>query len=453
MPNAVLTRLHDERHEQVQFIDGLLSRVETESRDLVDAERANLTAARERIAAIDAQREPLEAFENLRAVSDESTRLAYSGRASGAPEGHSTDRRPAALATPVAPQYASPGEFVVDLITARGYPGMQVEPNRDAMQRVSAALGRAIDKQTTTETPGVLPKPIIGTVLNDLDGARPFVASIGARSMAGTPGKSFSRPYISQHTMVGEQTAEKTQLPSRALKIDSLDFIKRTYGGVVNISRQDIDWTSPSAWDALLGDLAAVYAAETDDAAAQALDTAVTQSVNVEPGGDLRKWVGALYAAAALATTGGVGGRATALRMPNHIWTSIDMWATLGAAISAATITNSGQPAGATSPTNLTGSILTIPRTVVPGLPEGTVIVGRTDRTEFYEERIGVLSAVEPGILGVEVAYGGYAAYGTLDATAFAKVVETDGGEGGGTLAVQPDSGDPATARASVSGS
>ena len=424
MPNPVLLRLMEERTAQVDFIDGVLSRVESESRDLVDAEKANLSAARERIAAIDAQREPLESFEQLRAVSEESTRLVYAGRSSG---GGELERRPAS--GPAAQTYGSAGEFVVDLIRARGYPGQQIEPDPAARQRVEAALGRsmmsvegrAVATQTTADTPGLLPKPIIGEVLHQLDGARPFVTSIGVRSMAGTPGKSFSRPYISQHTDVGQQAQEKTELASRALKILSLDLDKKTFGGVVNVSRQDIDWTSPSAWDILLNDLQNVYAAETDDAASAALATAVVQAVPVA-GDSLDEITTALYTAAALAATGNGTQRASALRLPNMIWTSVDMWAVLGAALSSARASAPGFVDASASPTNFAGDIYGLPRIVVPGFPPSTIIVGRSNLTEFYEERIGVLSAVEPAILGVEVAYGGYAAYGTVDPTAFAKV-------------------------------
>jgi hypothetical protein len=427
MPNPVLTRLHEERAAQVDFIDGVLSRVESEGRDLVDAERANLQAARERIAAIDEQRTPLEAFEELRSVSDESVRLAYSG---GSGEQRAT--RPLGQARPDAPTYGSPGEFVVDLIRARGYPGMQIDPDPQARARVEAALGRslhgesrAVATMTTADTPGVLPKPVVGEVLGQLDAARPFVSSIGVRSLATTPGKTFSRPYISQHVDVAEQAAEKTELVSRALKILSMDFAKKTFGGVVNVSRQDIDWTSPSAWDILLNDLANVYAAETDDAAATAFATAVTQNVDVPLAdqGELSAWTTALYEAAAIAATGDGTQRASALRLPDTIWASVDMWSTLGGMVAAQRLQSGFNIPAAGAVTTFTGGdLLTIPQIIVPGFPAGTMIVGRRNGTEFYEERIGVLSAVEPAILGVEVAYGGYAAYGTPDPTMFAKV-------------------------------
>jgi hypothetical protein len=424
MANPVLIRLNGERESQVEFIDTLLGRVESEGRDLVDAERSNLSAARDRIREIDAQREPLEEFESLRTVSGESTRLAFGG-------GETRTSRPVGHSAPEV-TYNSPGEYLVDLIRARGYPGVGLDPDPAARARVESALGRTIhgetrvvDKQLTDDTPGVLPKPVIGTVLGELDSARPFVASIGARSLVGVPGKTFSRPTITQHVDVGEQVGEKTQLPSRKMIIGSLDFTKKTYGGVVNVSRQDIDWTSPSAWDILLRDLANVYAAETDDAAAGAFATALTQTVEVGGASDLAAYTEALYAAAAMAATGNGTMRASALRLPNGIWASVDMWSKLGAMISAARITTGGTvPASSGVTSFASGDVLSLPQYIVPGLPTGTLIVGRTDGTEFYEERIGVLSAVEPAILGVEVAYGGYAAFGTPDPTVFAKVVD-----------------------------
>lgn len=454
MPNAVLTRLVEERAEQVSFIDGLLCRVETESRDLVDAERSNLQAARQRIQEIDEQRTPLEEFESLREISAESTRLAYGGgsRSTGngagsTPEG-GTSRGLGTSGVPRA--YRTAGEFVVDVIKARGYPAESIEPDQSAAQRVAAALGveaRAVEKMTTAETPGLLPEVIVGEILNDLDEARPFVNSIGAKPLAGIPGRTFGRPFISQHTLVGEQLAEKTELPSRALKVDSLEFRKRTFGGVVNISRQDIDWTSPSAWDALLADLQAEYGADTDDVAAAALADSITQEVPVV-GTNLEAWVRALYAAASMAVTGGGTMRASARRLPNVIWTSVDMWATLGATITAARL-KQAVAGGNTSngPTSFSGDILDIPRIMVPGMPEGTVIIGRKEKTEFYEQRIGILSAVEPRIFGVEVAYGGYAAFGTLDPTAFAKLT-ADGG-GGGTSVTASGTGQDAAVTAS----
>jgi hypothetical protein len=65
---------------------------------------------------------------------------------------------------------------------------------------------------------------------------------------------------------------------------------------------------------------------------------------------------------------------------------------------------------------------LTLPRTVVPSFAANTLIVGADRPVEAYEERLGFLSAVEPKLLGVELAYGGYFAANVLDVNAFAEL-------------------------------
>src|SRR5215471_16151414 len=62
--NAVLESLREKRAEQISAMDSILAQVD--DRDLVEAERGLLEASRQRIAELDAQIEPLAAYENLR---------------------------------------------------------------------------------------------------------------------------------------------------------------------------------------------------------------------------------------------------------------------------------------------------------------------------------------------------------------------------------------------------
>lgn len=399
--NPVLERLQSERGRQIEFVDNTLAGAEREQRDLVEAETNNLKAAKQRIAEIDAQIEPLVQFENLR--DDAHTRTAaLLGRRDGAP----------ATAGP-GPVYRSAGAFLIDYIRSRD-PKADEGDRAASAERIAAA--RAIATQTTADTPGLLPEPIVGPLINLMDASRPFITSIGAKDMGNVPGKKFSRPRITQHVAVGKQTAEKTELPSQKMIIGSLEFNKETYGGTVNISRQDIDWTSPSAWDALVTDLADVYALQTEAAAATAFAASVTQTQAADTA-DLKGYAEALYAAAATAYAG-------VKRLPNRIWVSLDMWASVGAIVDVfGRMTFSGSGAGGDSSlSDFRGDMLNVPRIVVPEFPDGTMIVGNSTLVEFYEQRIGLLSAVEPAILGVEVAYGGYIATGTLEPTGFVKV-------------------------------
>lgn len=403
MPNPVLDRLRAERDRQIEFVDTALGAAERDSRDLVDAEVSNIRAARERIAEIDAQIEPLVEFENLR-ESSHATQASVLGRRDGT--------SPALVGA--GPTYRSVGAFLVDHIRSK-------DPQADAADRAAAgervAQTRAIANQTTVDTPGLLPEPIVGPLINLMDASRPFVTSIGAKDMGSTPGKKFSRPRITQHALVGKQTAEKAELPSQKMVIDSLEFTKDTYGGAVDISRQDIDWTSPAAWDALVTDLANVYAKQTEAAAATAFATSVIQT-QAAASGDLRGYAEALYLAAATAYAG-------AETLPNRIWVSLDMWATVGAIVDVfGRMTFSGSGAGGDSAlSDFRGDMLDLPRIVVPSLPDGAMIVGNSTLVEFYEATIGLLSAVEPKLLGVEVAYGGYIATGTIEPKGFVKVL------------------------------
>ena len=433
--NPVLARLLAQRQEQIDFISHLLESVESEQRDLVEAERSNVAAARQRIEQLDAQIQPLEEFEAVRAAHTESVGVISTpgreGRGERASLGVQERRH----------EYRSAGDFVVDYLRARGQTvqgGQTITPDVDAAQRVSSSLGRSLDvesraiaHQTTTQTPGLLPENIIGEILTDLDGTRPFVTSVGAKPLGSVTGKTFHRPYVSQHATTGEQTAEKAELPSRQVIIDSIDFTKKTFGGALNISRQEIDWTSPSAWNAIINDLQMVYGEDTEDWAADVMAAGVTQEVLIATAnaGKLDSWVDALYAAAVKSATAGGTKRARSARLANTIWTSLDMWGTLGAVLDKAK-SLSGTSSGRSTPTGFDGSILDVPRVVVPGLEPGSFIVGRSNLFEFYEERIGLLSAVEPKVLGIEVAYGGYAAAGFLDATAFTKVTVGTGGGG-----------------------
>ena len=412
--NAVLDRLIEQRQEQIGFIDQTLERVETDGRDLVEAETANLDAARSRIRQLSAQIEPLEDFEKLRNAHGDTMRSLGTGHEAPA------RTRPVGGADR-APEYRTAGEYVVDLIRARGIMDRAAGPDQAAVARIQA---RALSDQKTSDTPGILPVPIVGQVVNLVDANRPLISSLGgAKALGGIPGATFTRPHVTQHTLVGLQAGEKTQLPSQKMTISAISFAKSTYGGTVDISRQDIDWTSPSAWDILVRDLAAQYAIQTETAVATAFHAAATHAPVPVATNTLADWTKALYLAAADSYVNG-------FMMPDRIWCSLDVWAALGALVDVGRVvfpadaavggdSSDGLDAGGSSLNSFRGDILGLPRIVVPTFAAGTCIVGPSSLFEVYEEVIGLLSVIEPSILGVQVAYGGYVAFGSLAGAAF----------------------------------
>ena len=402
--NPVLSRLLDQRSEQIATMDAILSQVE--GRDMVDAERSLLEAARQRIGELDAQIEPLQAFEDQIAAHRANDPVRPDpARVPAAPRRADGGDR--------APEYASAGAFVVDYLRARGIMD-RGNPDPAAAQRI--AQTRAVVNQITTDTPGILPTPIVGPVVNLIDANRPFISSIGGSKPMGFAGATFTRPKVTQHTQSGPQTAEKTELPSRKLTITPIPFTKSTHGGTLDISRQSIDWTSPSAWDIVIQDLADQYAIETETVASGLFASSTTATPVAVTDDTLDGWASALYLAAAQSYQ-------AAQRMPDRVWCSLDVWAALGSLVDVARLVmppaQTEQPAGTASLDSFRGDVIGLPRIVVPTLPAKTCIVGPSNLFETYEEVIGLLSVIEPSILGVEVAYGGYIANGTLAPTAF----------------------------------
>jgi hypothetical protein len=276
--------------------------------------------------------------------------------------------------------------------------------------------------QVSGDTPGIIPVPIIGEVMNDVDGARPFISSLGAKPLD-FAGETFKRPVITQHVAMGKQTTQATStgLGSQKMTIGSVTFTKETWGGWLDVSRQEIDWTSPSAWNALLEDFNDQYGLVTENAAGDAFAAAVAAgNTPVEVAGavgasTLAQWVTAVYAGAALAYAG-------AGRMPDTIWMGLDLWGVLGPLLESQVPTMNNDLGQVNIGDMQAGNLLKLPRVVVPSFPANTLIIGARRWTEVYEERIGLLQAVNPSILGVQIAYGGYIAYNTLKATAFCKV-------------------------------
>lgn len=439
--SVTLDRMEGERKACVDFVARTLDEVETRGGDLSKTETESLDRQKDRITELDAQIKPLRDYEKLREDSAATVR-GYSGTtptgpAAGGDQGDAQSRSLGFKVEQRKHEYQTRGEVVVDLISQHSGrfdgPGGNVQISDDvrhaAQQRLMGAgvifpeapddyVKRAMSNEITTDVPGLLPKPIIGVVDNDLDAARPFISSIGARDLGSIPGKTFTRPVITQHTTVGKQVTEKSELPSQKMTVGGVDFTKETYGGTLDVSRQTIDWTSPAAWDALLGDLQDVYGVTTEQVSATAFATAVTQTVPAVATQDLKGWATAIYNAAAASYTG-------AKRMPNAMWVSLDMWAAMGAIVDAARLSlkrGDNSSLGNQSPTDFAGNVFDLPRFVVPSFAAKTVIIGDKTKTEFYEQRIGLLTAVEPRLLGVEIAYGGYIAYGTLRAAAFAKI-------------------------------
>lgn len=303
--------------------------------------------------------------------------------------------------------YRDAGEYLAEYVRAMGN-------DAAARSRLTSYIERAAQNQTTVDNPGIVPDPIVGGVLTFIDTMRPMVAAFGVRTLPAYP--SFHRPHVTQHTSVAKQAAEKSELASRKMLIERLTVTAETYGGYVDLSLQDRDFTNPAIMGILIDDLAGQYALATEAATAADVVAAATATVPLESTGDAAAVAAAIYQAAGLVYTA-MG------TLPNVVFASVDQWGRLGP-IFPGTNPQNAYGAGFNAGT-FGGSVVGLQLVVAPALPPGTIIVGSTAAAEVYEQRVGTLQALEVSLLGMQVGYAGFFADVIVNAGGFAKVADT----------------------------
>ena len=284
------------------------------------------------------------------------------------------------------------------------------------------AIQAALAQDLTTDTPGLLPTPVLGPVFEDLNFVRPVVSALGTRSMPNGNGKAFIRPTITQHTAAGVQT-EGSAVTSQKMTIASNSVTRQTVAGGVFISQQDLDFTDPSALEAILRDLAGEYMIKTDDIAADALVAGATASGSTwtVTANDPTSLINALYDAAREI-------QEDTNFTPTHLFASPDVWEKLGRQLDADKRPVFGYTSGASLiGTNTIGAAreLSYLGTNVMGLElvvdnnfaSGTLLVARAAGFECYENVRGIMTKEDPELLGRNFTYYGYFATFVADAT------------------------------------
>ena len=276
------------------------------------------------------------------------------------------------------------------------------------------ALQAAAGDVLTTDTPGLLPVPVLGPLVQDLNFVRPVVNALGARAYPdGGASKTFVRPTITTHTSVAAQANELGGASATTMVIASNSVSKTTLAGQVTLSVQDIDFTSPAAMQLILNDLMGEYMIASDNFAADAL-LAAANSSGVWDGTpeDLLK---SIYDAANDVASGRNW-------MPTHLFVSVDVWAQLGQLVDSskrplfpfigAGLT--GQNAlGELNAGSWNGTPMGLQLVVDSNFAAKTMIVtrvgqGQGDAFEFYESIRGLMSVEQPSVLGRQMSFHGY---------------------------------------------
>ena len=290
----------------------------------------------------------------------------------------------------------------------------------DAWVRMNDMVRAAAPDVVTTDTPGILPTPIVGPVYNNFVGRRPVIDAIGAKAMPGG-GKVFIRPEVTTHTSMAVQSAENAALQSGTFVVSSNQVTKGTYGGYLTLSEQDLDWTDPAVLSLVLDDMSRIYANTTDNVAADALLAGQTQTQALTDPTDPAEWVSDIYAAASTILTNSNGGYAT------HLFLAPNMWAALGQLVD-----STGRPLfpqvgpmnafGAVSPVAGTGNAFGLTVVVDRNFAADTVIVGDPTGFEIFEQQKGAISVEVPSTLSRTIAWRGYFATLMIDPTKFVSI-------------------------------
>ena len=275
----------------------------------------------------------------------------------------------------------------------------------------------------TTDTPGLLPVPVVGPVYDNINYLRPVVTAIGARAMPLGSGKVFNRPEITTHTSVAEQSTELTTLSSTTLVVSSNNVTRLTFGGTVLLSEQDIDWTDPDSVNIVLQDLAGQYADATDNYAADQL-----RSLSTNPGswdGTAIALLADLYECARLIA-------ANTNVLPTHLFVSPDVWAKIGGLVDGndrplfPTVGPMNAANNSYNATTWNGNPLGMTMVVDKNFSTKTLIVGcaagRFAGFEIYENQRGVIAIDKPEVLGRQISFRGYFATLMIDATKFQRL-------------------------------
>jgi HK97 family phage major capsid protein len=383
--DAMLAKLTAEIEEKRAFQERLVEDAQAaddgKGRDLTANEMELYQRASSRMGDLEAQIEPLREAARIAALSNR--------RTAELAEQFSAARNPN---QPGPVEYRSASGYALDRWKA-------ALGNDDAKSRLDI-YERAAAHQTTGDNPGIIPSNLIEPILNYVDVARPIVGAIGPQNLSGSG--YISR--VTQHTQVAKQTAEKTELASRKMTITKTAIDAATFGGYVNVSRQNVDWSSPNALDVVINDLAGQYAIETEEETADVLWAGGTSGPIIPAAATSEEVAQALWTAAGQAYTAMQGlGRLILAVSP-------DMLGLIGPMFAPINPTNaqgSGFAAGSFA-SGMNGVISGISVVMSAGLDTGQAVVINTAAASVYEDRVGALQVVEPSVLGVQVAYAGY---------------------------------------------
>lgn len=320
---------------------------------------------------------------------------------------------------PTAPIVFAQAKREVPMPTATEYLAAAIAGG-DQWRAMSEAIRAGAPDITTTDTPGVLPTPIVAPVYNNFIGRRPVIDAVGVRAMP-AGGKVFIRPEVTTHTSIGASISEQSPTAGTMVVYNN-QVTKQIFGGYVNISEADIDWTDPAILSVVLDDMGRIYANATDNYAADTLASGatVTSNFTATSASDPAYWAAWVAASAATILSSSNG------NLPTHMFVAPGIWQDLLGLSDTADRPLFPQVGpmnayGNLAPGQYNGNAFGLQVVVDRNFASQTLIIGDASGYELFEQQKGAISIDSPSTLSRTIAFRGYFAALMIDSSKFVK--------------------------------
>jgi HK97 family phage major capsid protein len=380
-----IEQLQEEIAKRRRYIESTSDRAADENRDLTQDELATFESMNEEVVGLRRQLDVL-AFD-LSLSEETSARLS---RVSGS------------VASPDF-QYRSAGQLLWDCLH-QGDPDAKMRYGR-VMKRVAEHMGTdaALTTPVAGDLGGLVVQSVVGPVSDPYPKGMPFANSVGMRGIPASDGFGFSRPHIVDPgftTGVAPQALQKGELASTAFSIESDTVALSTVGGYLNVSQQLLAF-QPSSLQIIVDQMRRRLENYIEVAMVTEMQLS-TGYVALAAGFTAADLIKAIYDAAAAYY-------AVTYELPDWIAMGPVGWALLGGTTDLAgrplfpTLGAANAP-GSASATSFSVTVAGLQPIVTPAITDDAFYVGGGAGLEGYLYRFPVLEAVEPSVLGRQVA-------------------------------------------------
>ena len=384
--HPLLTHLRDQFEETTTKAKGILDRaVEEKNRDLTDDEKTELEVLSKRKTSLEEQMEAAAVDWNINAQTTDKLLALKTAN----------DHRDVS--------YRSIGQLVHDMLH-------QADPDargryQTVMKRAAQHMGTLAAETTPVagDLAGMHVIPSVGPVIDPIPASMPFATGLGLQPLTDD---TFTRPTVVDpdiDTGVAEQTLEKAELASKKFDVTSEPVTSKTVGGYLNVSQKLITFR-PGSLETIIRQMRKRLSRAIEKAMV-AVPAATTTVQPLESDADAAATLQAIYNAAA-----------TVYQKTGELAEWIVM-GPLGFAMIGGKVDLAGRPlfpylGAANAPGTSTASTFTSP---VAGLQpiqtwaiaDKSIYVGNGEGVEGWLYQYPILEAVEPSVLGRQIAVAG----------------------------------------------